>query len=72
MNSQRAKKLLISLGEISDTLIEEANSAGIAARVATRKRIVKYSAIGAGAAASVGVAVTCLVLYSKKRARISL
>ena len=62
----KAERLFALLGNIDDALLNEAETADIAAKTASRKRAIQYSAIGAGAAASVGVAITCLVLRSRR------
>ena len=63
-NLEKAKSLLLSIGEIDDLFLEEAESADIASfeatRTAARKRIVRYSTLAA--TASIGIAVTCFVL----------
>ena len=65
-----AVRLFAAIGEISDDILEEvetADIAGEAAKEATgRKRIVKYSTLAAGL--SLGVAVTLLVIRSKRKA----
>ena len=65
----QVKKLFACIGEISDYFLEEANSADIVAYSASRKRV-KQRVITAAAsvgAASVGIAVTLLLLKAKRR-----
>ena len=61
----KARKLLAALGEIDDFFLDEAETADIATRAAARRRVVQYSALGAGVAASLGIALTCLVIRAK-------
>jgi len=65
---EKAKRLFAALGEMQDSFLEETVSADIAAQTAARKRIIQYSAlgVGVGAAASFGIAVTCLLLRSSR------
>jgi len=53
----KAENLLISIGDIDDYFLYEAETADVATlKRARRKRIVKYSVAGAGIAVSVGIA----------------
>jgi len=63
--NNKAIKLLKSIGDIDDSYIDEAEVADVAAKIAKRKRVVKYSAIGA-AAASVGITTAVLLLRSRR------
>ena len=65
-NIGRAKRLLLSIGEMSDAFLEETEAADIAARRATRKRAIQYGAVSVGAVASVGITVACLLLRPKR------
>ena len=67
--SAGAERLLTACGEMDDSLLDEAETADIASRVAARRRVVQYSALGAGAAASIGIAVACLLLRPKRAGR---
>jgi len=68
--TDKSKKLFISIGDIDDSYLCEAEVADVATRIAKRKRVVKYSAIGA-AVASVGIATAILVLRPKRKRSIS-
>ena len=64
MNS-KSLRLFAHIGEIDDTILEEAESANIVADTAnTRKRYVRYGTVAA--AASFGVAVTFLLIRSRR------
>jgi len=63
--TDKSKRLLTSIGDIDDSYLDEAEIVDVAARIAKRKRVVKYSAIGA-AAASVGIATAVLLLRPKR------
>jgi len=65
--TDKSKKLLTSIGDIDDSYLDETEVVDVASQIAKRKRIVKYSAIGA-AATSVGVA-TAILLLRPKRAK---
>jgi len=54
----KAENLLISIGDIDDYFLYEAETADVTTvKQARRKRIVKYSVAGASIAVSVGIAV---------------
>jgi len=63
--SSQSKRLLTSIGDIDDSYLDEAEVIDVASKIAKRKRVVKYSAIGA-AAASVGIAAAILILRPKR------
>ena len=65
--TQRARKLLNCIGAIADSFLEETKLADADAARSSRKRIIKYSAIGVGAA-SVGIAIAALLLRPKRAA----
>ena len=60
----KAKRLLICIGEIADSFLEEVESADIAPGKTTRKRVVQYSALAA--VASVSIAATYFLIRSKR------
>ena len=66
-HSQSAKRLLSCLGAIADTFLDETKLADENASRTSKKRIITYSAIGVGAA-SLGIAMTVLLLRSKRSA----
>ena len=63
----KAKRLLDCIGGVSDLLVEEAESAGVSSGGTVRGRLVRYGTLAA--AASVGIAVTVLVIRSKRAAQ---
>lgn len=63
--AQRARRLLNCIGAIADSFLDEAKPAVADAAHSSRKRIIKYSAIGVGAA-SVGIAIATLLLRPKR------
>ena len=66
----KAKRLFAFIGEIDDSILEEAEFADIVADTVTaRKRYVKYGTLAA--AASFGVAVTSYLLIKSRRATAS-
>jgi len=60
----KAKRLLICIGEIADSFLEEVESADIVPSKTTRKRVVQYSALAA--VASVSIAATYFLIRSKR------
>ena len=65
----KAKRLLASFGGIDDFFLEEAESADIVSTTkAARKRVVQYSALGAGVAASLSIVAAVLVSRPKRAA----
>jgi len=64
--SFRAERLLACIGEIDESILEEAESADIASATAARKRVVKYGALAA--AASIGIAAACWFLRTRRMA----
>ncbi|MCL2422022.1 MAG: hypothetical protein FWD03_09205 [Defluviitaleaceae bacterium] len=70
--SDKARRLLMCLGNIEDAFLEEVELlSSIKPSVAiykTRKRVVQYSALAA--AASVGIAVTYFVIKAKRTSAI--
>ncbi|MCL2221217.1 MAG: hypothetical protein FWC20_01020 [Oscillospiraceae bacterium] len=64
-SAQRAKKLLNCIGAIADSFLVETKLADPNSARASRNRIIKYSAIGVGAA-SVGFAIAALLLRPKR------
>jgi len=65
--AQRARKLLNCIGAIADSFLEETKLADATASRISRKSIIKYSAIGVGAA-SVGFAIAALLLRPRRTA----
>jgi len=68
-NSIKAKRLLMCIGEIDESFLEEEETADIAADIAARKQRVKRGALTAAAsigAASIGIAVTYWVMRSRR------
>ncbi|MCL2386863.1 MAG: hypothetical protein FWC89_04840 [Defluviitaleaceae bacterium] len=64
--ANEAKKLWLSIGEIDENIIEEAELADIASTRQKRRRYVRYGTIAA--AASIGIAATTFfILKSKKK-----
>ena len=65
---EKAKKLFICMGNIDETILDEAETADIPSETAARKRkhAVRYGALAA--AASVGVAVTYWLIRSRRLA----
>jgi hypothetical protein len=68
--TQRAKRLLNCIGAIADTFLDEAKFTGETATNKSKKKILKYSAIGA-CAASVGIAATLLFLRPRRTATVT-
>ncbi|MCL2563085.1 MAG: hypothetical protein FWE08_03515 [Oscillospiraceae bacterium] len=70
----KAKRLFICFGEIADGFLEEAEATDIATARAARKRVVRNSAIGAGAGAVgvAGIVATCLLLRSRRGRRVTM
>ena len=66
MSTDRAKRLLVSIGEMDDAFLDETEAADIAARRAARKRAMQYGAVSVGAVASVGITVACLLLRPRR------
>jgi len=64
-----ATRLLNALGEIDDSFLDEAEVEDIAHRIAARRRVVQYSAVGA--AASLGIAVAVWFLRPKRAVEIA-
>jgi len=63
--SIKAKRLFVCIGEIDETMLDEAETADIATDTATtRKRYVRYGTLAA--AATFGVTVTYLLLRQRR------
>ena len=60
----KAIKLLTCFGEINDYFLEEAESEDIAAIISSQNRLARYGKLAA--AASFGIAVTYLLLRSRR------
>ena len=64
---ERAKRLLALFEKIDDSFLDEAELTDLASKIVSRKRLVQYGALGAGAMVSLGgVAAVCLFLRSKR------
>ena len=63
--TEKAKRLLDCIGAIADSFLDETKLADAEASKASKKRIIKYSAIGVGAA-SVGIAIAALLLRPRR------
>ena len=63
--TEKAKRLLNCIGAIADSFLDETKLADVEATKASKKRIIKYSAIGVGAA-SVGIAIAALLLRPRR------
>jgi len=69
--ADRAKRLLVCLGEIADSFLDETEAADIAAWRAVRRRVVQVGAVAAAASVGVaGIATACWFLRAGRVGRV--